>query len=124
MKTKDNALAVINRIRSSAGRGTIDTLPAGLRSDPAGCVIARALWDIAPEIQIFTTNVVVEDFNFANIILSVVGMDEEIECILTDSEETKYVVPIDVSLAEFIWDFDKNVYPELALAGSPANCFE
>lgn len=101
-----SVLPTINRARVALGGQPLTQLPKGMKEKTTGCVIANALKDLAPNIEVGTLSLSGVSSAFADIIAREFG----VESIRSDEVVD---VPLPEELSAFVRLFDAGMFPEL-----------
>jgi len=108
-------LDTINGIRLSLGAEALHKLPAGNRRSSTGCVVAKALSDIEPSINVYKEGIFSTNRQFSEALASRLNYKYDL---ITWKHPTDYRfgVPTPLQMRSFIENFDEGLYPELELS--------
>ncbi len=101
-----SVLPTINKARVALGGQPLTQLPKGAEQQKTECVIANALKDLAPNIQVGTLSLSGVSSAFADIIAREFGVE-------ANHSDEGVDVPLPEELSAFVRSFDAGMFPEL-----------
>jgi hypothetical protein len=105
-------LDTINGIRLYFGAEALSKLPSGSRRSSTECVVAKALIDIEPSINVFKEGIFSTNRKFSEALASKLNYKYDI-ITWKHPAEYRFGVPTPEAMRNFIENFDEGLYPEL-----------